>query len=232
MLVYKLFWDEFSAWYLEMIKPAYQQPIDKVTYEKTIEFFEILMQLLHPFMPFITEEIWHILKDRTEDDCIMISQLPNVDGFNGFIISDINIVKEIIVGIRTIRKEKNIPFKDAITLAVKGNHNDLYNSMIIKMGNISNIEKGEVSGISMSYMVGTSEYSVVLNENIDVEAEVKKIEAEIEYLKGFLASVMKKLNNEKFVANAKPEIVEMERKKQADAESKIKSLTENLNKLK
>ena len=129
-------------------------------------------------------------------------------------------------------KEKNIPFKDAITLAVKGNHNDLYNSMIIKMGNISNIEKGEVSGISMSYMVGTSEYSVVLNENIDVEAEVKKIEAEIEYLKGFLASVMKKLNNEKFVANAKPEIVEMERKKQADAESKIKSLTENLNKLK
>lgn len=232
MLVYKLFWDEFSAWYLEMIKPAYQQPIDKVTYEKTIEFFEILMQLLHPFMPFITEEIWHILKDRTEDDCIMISQLPNVDGFNGSVISDINIVKEIIVGIRTIRKEKNIPFKDAITLAVKGNHNDLYNSMIIKMGNISNIEKGEVSGISMSYMVGTSEYSVVLNENIDVEAEVKKIEAEIEYLKGFLASVMKKLNNEKFVANAKPEIVEMERKKQADAESKIKSLTENLNKLK
>ena len=190
------------------------------------------MQLLHPFMPFITEEIWHILKDRTEDDCIMISQLPNVDGFNGSIISDINIVKEIIVGIRTIRKEKNIPFKDAITLAVKGNHNDLYNSMIIKMGNISNIEKGEVSGISMSYMVGTSEYSVVLNENIDVEAEVKKIESEIEYLKGFLASVMKKLNNEKFVANAKPEIVEMERKRQADAESKIKSLTENLNKLK
>ena len=231
MLVYKLFWDEFSAWYLEMIKPAYQQPIDKVTYEKTIEFFEILMQLLHPFMPFITEEIWHILKDRTEDDCIMISQLPNV-GFNGSVISDINIVKEIIVGIRTIRKEKNIPFKDAITLAVKGNHNDLYNSMIIKMGNISNIEKGEVSGISMSYMVGTSEYSVVLNENIDVEAEVKKIESEIEYLKGFLANVMKKLNNEKFVANAKPVIVEMERKKQADAESKIKSLTENLNKLK
>lgn len=232
MLIYKLFWDEFSAWYLEMIKPAYQQPIDKVTYDKTIGFFEVLMQLLHPFMPFITEEIWHILRERTSDDCIMISQLPKVEEYDNTIISDINIVKEIIVGIRSIRKEKNIPFKDAINLSVKGNHNDLYNSIIIKMGNISDIEKGEVSGISMSYMVGTSEYSVILQDNLDVEAEIKKIESEIDYLKGFLNSVMKKLSNEKFVLNAKPEIVEMERKKQADAESKIKSLTENLNKLK
>lgn len=232
MLVYKLFWDEFSAWYLEMIKPAYQQPIDKQTYDKTIEFFEVLMQLLHPFMPFITEEIWHILKSRSEDDCIMISQLPIIDSYNSTIISDIDTVKDIVVGIRTIRKEKNIPFKDAISLAIKGNHDDTYNSMITKMGNISNIEKSEVSGISMSYMVGTTEYSVILSDNIDVDAEIKKIESEIEYLKGFLASVMKKLNNEKFVANAKPEIVDMERKKQADAESKIKSLTENLNKLK
>lgn len=232
MTVYKLFWDEFSAWYLEMIKPAYQAPIDRRTLESTIGFFEKLMLLLHPFMPFITEEIWHELRTRQEGETIMNQDYPRFTEFDSQLTANFEIVKEIVAGVRTIRLQKNIANKEPLTLLVtKGNHNEEYNPVISKMCNLSSIERGEGDATAMTYMVGTTEYAVPLGNMIDVEAEIKKIEDEIKYYEGFLATVLKKLGNEKFVANAKPEIVEKERKKQSDAESKIEALKTKLNTL-
>ena len=232
MTVYKLFWDEFSSWYLEMVKPAYQQPIDRATYNSTIAFFEKLTLLLHPFMPFITEEIWQVLDERRDGESVMVAPMPEAGAINAALLADFEFVKEIIAGVRTVRLDKNIPNKEALSLVVTGEgHNDAYNPVIIKMCNLETIAHGEKDATAATYMVGVTEYAVPLGNNINVEEEIKKMEAEIEYLKGFLNSVMKKLGNEKFVANAKPEIVENERKKQADAESKIKSLQDSIDNL-
>lgn len=234
MTVYKLFWDEFSSWYLEMAKPAYQQPIDRATYQATISFFDALLRLLHPFMPFITEELWQALISRSEKESIMFASLPAVSNYDKKIISDFEITKQIVAGIRTIRLEKNIPNREELTLQIIGIHDKVNDSVIAKMANLTSIEDvTEKTSGAAAFMVGSTEFTVPLSEeNIDVEAEIEKMEAEIKYLEGFLQSVMKKLSNERFVQNAKPEIVENERKKQADAESKIATLKESINGLK
>ncbi len=229
MVVYKLFWDEFSAWYLEVIKPAYQQPIDRKTFDQTILFFEKLLKLLHPFMPFITEELYQVIGERAEKDSIMISQQPKSNGFDDDLINKFETVKEIIAGIRTIRLEKNLPQKEALELEIIGNNNDKLNEVIIKIANLANISiVKEKKVTSASFMVGTTEFAIPLESKINPEEEIAKMKEEISYLQGFLKSVEAKLSNERFVANAKPEIVENERKKKADAESKIKSLKESI----
>jgi len=234
MLVYKLFWDEFSSWYLEMVKPGYQQPIDKKTYDATLNCFDSLLRLLHPFMPFITEELWQALKERKEGESIMIADMPKVSTFDSKLINKFETVKEIIAGVRTIRLDKNIPNKEELTLEIVGQYDASYDAVISKMANLSVIKTvSEKDPMAVSFLVGTTEYSVPLGNNIDIEAELKKLTEELKYLEGFLKSVNAKLSNDKFVQNAKPEIVENERKKQADAESKIQTLKEsivNLNK--
>ena len=229
MLVYKLFWDEFSSWYLELVKPAYQQPIDRATYEATLSFFDSLLRLLHPFMPFITEELWQAIATREEGESIMVSALPESKEYNNKFLSDIEHTKHIIAGIRTIRLVKNIPNKDQLSLEILGNHNNAYDAAISKMANLTAIDTvNEKSSGAASFMVATTEFAVPLSENIDVEAELEKLRAELIYLEGFLKSVEKKLSNERFVQNAKAEIVDNERKKLADAESKIVSIKENI----
>jgi len=233
MAVYKLFWDEFSAWYLELIKPAYQQPIDKITVEITIEFFEKLLKLLHPFMPFITEELYHALKKRSENDSIMVSLLPQAGIIDTTLLTAFDNAKEIIAGIRTIRLQKNIPNKEFLELQIMNEQQVSLPAVILKIANLSKIEivKDKASGAS-SFMVGTIEYAVPLGKMIDAEVEIKKLNDELNYQQGFLTSIEKKLSNEKFVANAKPEVVEMERKKLADAKSKIVSIKEAMAALK
>lgn len=233
MTVYKLFWDEFSSWYLELVKPAYQQPIDAATYAATLAFFEKLTLLLHPFMPFITEEIWQALADRRSGESVMVAQMPTADYKNSDLLRDFELVKELIAGVRSVRLERNIPNKDALTLRIaSGEHNDAYNSVIAKLCNLEAIERGDKDATSASFMVRTTEYAVPLGNMINADEEIAKMEAEIGYLQGFLKSVMVKLSNERFVANAKPEVVENERKKQADAESKIQTLQESIQQLK
>ena len=229
MLLYKLFWDEFSSWYLELVKPAYQQPIDKATYQATLSYFDALLRLLHPFMPFITEELWQAIAPRKEDESIMMAALPKSKAYNGEFLSDIEHTKHIISSIRTIRLEKNIPNRDELSLEILGKHNSAYNAAITKMANLSAIDAvDEKSAGAASFMVATTEFAIPLTDNIDVEAELEKLKAELIYQEGFLKSVQKKLSNERFVQNAKPEIVDNERKKQADAESKITSLKESI----
>ena len=233
MVVYKLFWDEFSSWYLEMIKPGYQQPIDATTYEKTLSFFDDLLKLLHPFMPFITEELWQHICDRKEGESIMIAQLPGVETYDEVLLAQIETAKEIISGVRSIRLQKNIPNKDTLELQVIGQHNSGNDAVISKLANLSAIlSVNEKDATAASFLVGTTEYAVPLGNNIDVEAELKKQEEELKYLRGFLKSVIAKLSNERFVNNAPAQVVEMERKKQSDAESKIKSLEESIAALK
>lgn len=229
MAVYKLFWDEFSSWYLEMVKPAYQQPIDRKTYEATLGFFDSLLRLLHPFMPFITEELWQALNQRSEGESIMVSEMPSKMSYDADLLTAFEKVKEVIAGVRTIRLQKNIPNKEELTLDVIGEYNLTFDSVIGKMANLSTINVAtEKDPTAASFLVGTTEYSVPLGSNIDIEAELKKLNEELKYLEGFLKSVAGKLSNEKFVANAKPEIVENERKKQADAESKINTIKESI----
>jgi valyl-tRNA synthetase len=233
MVVYKLFWDDFSSWYLEMIKPAYQQPIDKATYDATLGFFDVLLKILHPFMPFITEELWQALQDRKEGESIMVTLQPEPAPGNEQLIMQFEKVKEIIAGVRTIRLQKNVPNKEQLSLQITGDHNADFDAVIVKLCNLTSIEVvAEKSPGSISFLVGTTEYAVPMGSLINAEEEIQKMEAEITYLEGFLVSVMKKLGNEKFVANAKPEVVEAERKKQADAESKIASLKEGISGLK
>lgn len=233
MSLYKLFWDEFSSWYLEMAKPAYQQPIDKKTYEATLGFFDSLLRLLHPFMPFITEELWQALAERKAGESIMVSEMPKEVSFSNDLIDTFEKVKEVIAGVRTIRLQKNIPNKEELSLDVIGQYNTDFDSVISKMGNLTSINiVAEKDPTSVSFLVGTTEFSVPLGNNIDIEAELKRLNDELKYLEGFLKSVAAKLSNEKFVANAKPEIVENERKKQADAESKIKTIKESIANLK
>ena len=233
MTAYKLFRDEFSAWYLEAVKPAYGQPIDAKTYRSTISLFEKLMLTLHPFMPFITEEVWQALADRQPGESIMVTQQPHPEQTNDRLTADFEVVKNIVAGVRSIRLERNIPNKESLTLqVVTGDHNEAYNPVIMKMCNVDTIVRAPKDATAASFMVGTTEYAVPLGNTIDVAEEIQKMEAEIDYLEGFLRSVMKKLGNEKFVANAKPEVVAVERKKRADAESKLALLRENVAKLK
>ncbi|MFA6780309.1 MAG: valine--tRNA ligase, partial [Paludibacteraceae bacterium] len=234
MAVYKLFWDEFSSWYLEMVKPAYQQPIDKATYETTLSYFETLLKLLHPFMPFITEELYQAIKERDGKDSIMVSLLPTATDFCEKSIHRMETTKDIIAGIRNIRADKGISPRESFDLFYKGDFCGKDNAIIEKLANISKITEttGSINGAAASFMVGTIEISIPLGNNVDVKEEIKKMEDEIKYLQGFLISVEKKLSNEKFVANAKPEIVDNERKKKADAESKIATLKENIAKMK
>jgi len=233
MTVYKLFWDEFSSWYLEMVKPAYQQPIDAKTYQATIDFFEQLTLLLHPFMPFITEEIWQSLTPRKDGESIMVTQQPKATAINETLLADFEIVKEIIAGVRSIRLERNIANKETLTLNITaGKHNATYDTIILKLCNLDKIIRAEKEANASAFMVRTTEFSIPLGNLINTEEEIKKIEAEIDYLEGFLKFVMQKLNNERFVANAKPEIVANERKKQADTESKLKTLRESIAQLK
>ena len=238
MAVYKLFWDEFSSWYLEMVKPAYidgqAQPMDKKTYEKTLSFFDSLLKLLHPFMPFITEELWQHIYDRQEGESLMVQTLDINKVCNEEIVKNFEAVKEVIGGIRTIRLQKNIAQKEALSLQVVGESPvAAFHSVIAKLCNLTAIESVEAKAEgSASFMVGTTEYAVPLGNLINVEEELKKLEADLKYNEGFLQSVLKKLSNEKFVSKAPANVIEMERKKQADAESKIASLKESIAALK
>ncbi len=238
MLVYKLFWDEFSSWYLEMVKPAYGQPIDKNTYEATLSYFEELLKLLHPFMPFITEEIWQDIKPRKEGESIMVQPLKKVQEeaseAEKAIIAHFEDLKEVVSGIRTIRTQKNIPQKETVELEITGNSTVMrYQSLLVKLCHLADVRTvSNKSANAASFLVGTTEYAVPLGSLIDVEAELKKLEADLKYQEGFLQSVMKKLGNEKFVSKAPANVIEMERKKQTDAESKIASLKESIEALK
>ena len=233
MAVYKLFWDEFSSWYLEMVKPGYQQPVDKSTYLSTLGFFDALLRLLHPFMPFITEELWQALEPRKEGESLMVALIPEVAPVDNLYLEDFEIAKEIVGGVRTIRLQKNIPNKEALELQVLGEHNDHFNAVIAKMCNLSSIIRTEEKAAgSASFLVRTTEYAVPLGNMINVEEELAKLQDELKYQQGFLASVMKKLSNESFVSKAPAKVIEMERKKQVDAESKIKSIEESIAALK
>ena len=233
MVIYKLFWDEFSSWYLEMIKPGYQLPIDKETYQATLGFFDALLRLLHPFMPFITEELWQALEPRKEGESLMVALMPEVAPVDEAYLESFEIVKEIVSGVRTIRLQKNIPNKEELALQVLGGHNDAFNPVIAKMCNLSEITKTDDKAAgAVSFLVRTTEYAVPLGNMINVEEELAKLEEELEYQQGFLNSVLKKLSNESFVSKAPAKVIDMERKKQADAESKIKSIEESIAALK
>ena len=240
MAVYKLFWDEFSSWYLEMVKPAYingePQPIDQQTYNKTLEFFEILLKMLHPFMPFITEELWQHLYDRKDGESIMrVSlKLDAPTKADDELVAQIENVKQIVSGVRMVRNQKNIAPKEQLDLQVVGkNDYAAFDAVTIKMANLKGINVvAEKDATASAFMVGTDEFAVPVGDMIDVEAEIAKMEAQLQHLEGFLAGVKKKLSNERFVANAPEAVVALERKKQSDSEEKIASLKESIAALK
>ena len=225
MKSYKMVWDDFCSWYLEMIKPAYGSPIDRETYEATLNIFERLMLILHPFMPFVTEEIWHTLRERTPEQTIMNQHMPHSVMFDKKFLADFVQASEIIGGVRNMRNSKGLSPKEALELYVKGNCPEAFRGIISKLGNVSKIEivNDKVDG-ALSFMVGTTECFVPVSLNIDKGAELAKLQEELKYAEGFLASVMKKLGNEKFVNGAPEKVVAVERQKKADAESKIEAL--------
>jgi valyl-tRNA synthetase len=233
MTLYKLIWDDFSSWYLEMIKPAYQTPIDKETLEKTLEYFEKLMKLLHPFMPFITEEVYHSLKERAEGDYIMISDMPRSQEYDQAILKDFEQESQVINGIRRVRKEKNIAFKETVRFLVKrkdgGSEAGSFDSLIAKLGNLESIEYiTEKVDLAAGFIVKSTEYFIPMEDSINVEEEILKVEEELKYNQGFLKSVNKKLSNERFVNNAPAAVVDKEKQKKADAENKVQVLEERL----
>jgi valyl-tRNA synthetase len=230
MTGYKLFWDEFSGWYLEIIKPEYQKPIDIKTYNSTLSVFDKLIHIIHPFMPFITEEIWQLLLDRKEGESLMVSQMPQPGKSRKSLIKRFEIVKEIVSSVRTIRKEKDLPTKERLELFIKASPEEFdehFLPVIIKIANLSGIYFTEVKqDDAASFLVSTTEFYIPLGSRLDTESELKKINEELNYNRGFLLSVMKKLDNERFVQNAPDSVIENENKKKADAESKIRSLEE------
>ena len=236
MTVYKLFWDEFSSWYLEMVKPAYGQPIDQKSYDATLRFFDALLKMLHPFMPFITEELWQHIYDRKEGESIMREKLeiPAPTAEEQKLAADIEAVKQIIAGVRTVRNQKNIAQKEQLSLqAVGKNDFEAYNDVTLKMGNLDKIEViTEKSADASSFMVGTDEFAVPLGDLIDVAAEIEKAEAQLKHLEGFLMGVRKKLSNENFVAHAPEKVVALERKKESDSVEKIAALKATIEELK
>ena len=236
MTVYKLFWDEFSSWYLEMVKPAYGQPIDQKSYDATLRFFDALLKMLHPFMPFITEELWQHIYDRKEGESIMREKLeiPAPTAEEQKLAADIEAVKQIIAGVRTVRNQKNIAQKEQLSLqAVGKNDFEAYNDVTLKMANLEKIEViAEKSADASSFMVGTDEFAVPLGDLIDVAAEIEKAEAQLKHLEGFLMGVRKKLSNENFVAHAPEKVVALERKKESDSVEKIAALKATIEELK
>ena len=236
MTVYKLFWDEFSSWYLEMVKPAYGQPIDQKSYDATLKFFDALLKMLHPFMPFITEELWQHIYDRKDGESIMREKLeiPAPTAEEQKLAADIEAVKQIIAGVRTVRNQKNIAQKEQLSLQVVGKNDfEAYNDVTLKMANLDKIEViAEKSADASSFMVGTDEFAVPLGDLIDVAAEIEKAEAQLKHLEGFLMGVRKKLSNENFVAHAPEKVVALERKKESDSVEKIAALKATIEELK
>lgn len=236
MTVYKLFWDEFSSWYLEMVKPAYGQPIDQKSYDATLRFFDALLKMLHPFMPFITEELWQHIYDRKDGESIMREKLdiPAPTTEEQKLTADIEAVKQIIAGVRTVRNQKNIAQKEQLSLQVVGKNDfEAYNDVTLKMANLDKIEViAEKSADASSFMVGTDEFAVPLGDLIDVAAEIEKAEAQLKHLEGFLMGVRKKLSNENFVAHAPEKVVALERKKESDSVEKIAALKATIEELK
>nr|WP_299074643.1 valine--tRNA ligase [uncultured Allomuricauda sp.] len=231
MAIYKLVWDDFCSWLLEIVKPAYQKPIDKITFDAVIHLFEENLKLLHPFMPFLTEEVWQHIAKRSPEEALIISNWPRESDFDSQLISDFDFASEVISGIRTIRKKKNIPQKESLKLSVVNSENasDKMNAVITKLGNISQMEtiSASLDG-ALSFRVKSNEYFIPISGAIDVEAEIAKITEELNYTKGFLQSVQKKLGNERFVSNAPEQVVAMEKKKASDAEAKIETLQKSL----
>ena len=232
MNLYRLFWEDFSSWYLEIIKPAYQQSIDQQTYDLTLDFFEKLMQMLHPIMPFITEEIWHLIRNRANDESLMISRAPVAEAYDRQQIDVFENVKEIITAVRNIRKDKQISNHEELTLKYNGKHIGEYDPVIHKLAHVDRIEEiQDRLENAVTFMVRTTEYSIPLPETVDAGEEIRKLEEELDYTRGFLQSVMKKLNNRKFVQNAPEDVVAAEKKKKQDAEKKIKTLEERIKSL-
>lgn len=231
MAIYKLVWDDFCSWLLEIVKPAYQQPIDKTTLSAVIHLFEENLKLLHPFMPFLTEEVWQHIAERTPEEALIISNWPKVAEVKTNLISDFDFASEVISGIRTIRKEKNIAQKEGLELSIlnSGNTSTQMDAVITKLGNITHIETVD-KGLdgALSFRVKSNEYFIPIGGAIDVETEIKKITEELNYTKGFLQSVQKKLSNERFVSNAPEKVVAIEKKKASDAEAKIETLEKSL----
>lgn len=236
MSVYTLFRDDFSSWYLEIVKPGYQQPIDSCTYQATIENFDKILRLLHPFMPFISEEIWQLLDDRNEGESVMVADMPKPDKVDEELLASFELTQEAIGGVRNIRKQKNIPHKDSIALSIldnTGSYDKTFDAVLAKLANAEDITfvNQKVNG-ALSFMVKANEYFIPMGDLIDVKAEIERLEADLKYNKGFLISVTKKLSNERFVNNAPEKVVAIEKQKQADAEAKIKALEESIANLK
>ena len=236
MTTYKLVWDDFCAWYLEVIKPEFidgkAQPIDKITFDATINYLESLLKIMHPWMPFITEEIWHLTKQRAEMDCIIVAQWPAVNAQNKETLKTFEVVKEVVAQVRNIRQQKNMSPKEKLEVKERsdvGQKFSRFDSVIIKLANLASYTytKDKVEG-AFGFMVLNAEFFVPLTGNINVDEEKERLAKELEYNKGFLKSVQIKLSNERFVANAKPEIIESERKKENDALNKIRSIEEQL----
>lgn len=234
MATYKLVWDDFCSWYLEMIKPAYQHPIDQPTYDKTIVIFESILKILHPFMPFITEELWHQIKERTVEESLILASWPSAKAFDGKITEEAAQVFEVVSQVRNLRASKGMSPKETLELTINAKNEAIYSrfeSVLTKLANLSSLSFGENVPNAMSFVVKADECFVPMGDSINVEEEKGNLKKEIDYTKGFLNSVMKKLSNERFVAGAPAQVLEMERKKQADAEAKIKTLEESLAKL-
>ena len=237
MIVYKLFWDEFSSWYLEIIKPGYKAPIDKITLDRTISFMEVLLHMLHPFMPFITEEIWQLVNQRETGESLMVSHLPDSEKADKKLIRQFDDLKEIVTNIRNIRKEKNIPQREALKLLIRSSANGSYlehlDPVIRKLASVSDTASiHEEPAGAVSFIVKNVEYYVPLGDQVDTGVEIDKLENELDYTRGFLKSVRIKLDNKHFVQNAPENVVVMERKKLADAEAKIRVLESQIRKLK
>jgi valyl-tRNA synthetase len=234
MAIYKLVWDDFCSWFLEMIKPGYQQPIDKATFNKAIEMLEANLKLLHPFMPFLTEEIWQYIAERTPEQALIIAEYPKVTSFDAKLIADFEFTTEVIAGLRTIRKEKNIAMKETIDLKVVNSEkvSTYFDSVIMKLGNIVSLEyiTVKIDG-ALTYRVKSNEYFIPVSGTIDVAAEIVKLTEELKYTQGFLRSVQGKLSNEKFVGGAPEKVLEIERKKETDALAKIATIEQSLKSL-
>jgi valyl-tRNA synthetase len=235
MAIYKLVWDDFCSWYLEMIKPGYEQPIDQKTLDATKHFFEQILKLIHPYMPFVSEELWHLIRDRKEGEDIIIAPWPAAGTVNEDLLLQFEVAEEVITNIRNVRKQNNIASKVKMELIIKknGELNTGFDAVIVKMGNLSLLEyRAEKVGNANSFLVQSNEYFIPFGDAVDLEAEQKKLQEELDYTKGFLVSVQKKLQNEKFMAGAPEQVVSMERKKEADAMEKIAILEEKIGSLK
>ena len=231
MAIYKLIYDDFCGWFLEMVKPAYQQPIDAKTLKSVIAIFEDNLKIVHPFMPFLTEDLWHYISERTPEEALIVSKWPESKPINETLISGFDFTADVISGIRNIRKQKNIAFKDAIAFSVINNENakNTFDDVIIKLGNLEGIDYTcEAVDGALTYRVKSNEYFIPMAGSIDVGAEIKKLTEELNYTEGFLKSVQKKLSNERFVAGAPEQVVESEKKKEADALAKIETLKASL----